>query len=267
MKLCWAFYGHGCMCNWTQAILKLAGVCLGNCEPACHCPPGIYFVLGSNSLDVVWCKVCMEGIAGFEAMTGCEGTKWCWAVSSHSILHGLYWQFCGMTVALCALSPGGDAEAPVRAHCPLRFLVGVGVCAFLSVVRQGVWGGRESSCRNRTADGACYFSSCFLSHFKTGVWYFNSVSIVENSGLLVWVFNLKKIFILYLYIFILKWEEWQGNAFNKWNTLLGFYIPMNRECRCLKPKEMGIYSVCALRWAGAVLPFQVLATWTSKGIS
>lgn len=63
------------MRNWTQAMLKLAGVCLGNCEPACPCPPCIYFVLDANSLDVIWCKMCIEGVPWFEAMTGCEGTR------------------------------------------------------------------------------------------------------------------------------------------------------------------------------------------------
>lgn len=134
-----------------------------------------------------------------------------------------------MVVAVRALSPGGDTGARMRTCCPLRFLVGVGVCMFSSVAL-GIWGGRESSCRSRTADWAWFFSSCFLSHFKTEF----DVSIGENSGLLVWVFNFLKNFI---YISILKWKEWQGNSlFKRWNTPLRFCIPMNRDCRCIKPK-------------------------------
>lgn len=41
MKLCRAFYGHGCTCDCTQVIPPAAAVCLGSCEPAGPCAPGL----------------------------------------------------------------------------------------------------------------------------------------------------------------------------------------------------------------------------------
>lgn len=126
-------------------------------------------------MQMVWrwsgTRCALKALSAWSSGRPCR-YRWCWAVShphSHSVLAVL----CHGSRCLCTFCRWWH-RTPVRTSCLLRFLVGARVCVF-SLVTLGVWGGRESSCRSGTANWACFFSSCFLLHFKTGVWCFSSV--------------------------------------------------------------------------------------------